>query len=120
MKTSAKIHQFGNSAPEVAIINSDSKEPALRTAANVVIPVAATLGVIQLLWPNLVSEDVKNVILTVIVILMPFITAFFTRGHVWSPASVKDLINQVSDNLRNHYTQEQMRAKHPYERPDKI
>jgi hypothetical protein len=124
VKTSAKVHQFGNNPPEVTIINSEQKEPALRTAAGVVIPTGAIIALVGLFFPAWIQSTWFTVALAALSTLMPVITALFTRGHVWSPASVKELLRQVDVNLRDYYTKQNVtdpaEPHNPYKKPDKI
>lgn len=76
-------------------VGTFGKEPALTTATFV----ASVISILSLLnkyfFPNLLTDDQEQVIYTVIAIVIPWITAYFIRRKVWSPASVqKALLRQ--------------------------
>lgn len=119
MKTSAKIHQFGSNPPEVTIINSGETEPAVKAAGVVVLPAALITGIVSLVFPGWIHSDAGQIVLGVILLLLPYVSALITRGRVWSPAGVKKLLHDVDVNLRSHY-ESQLKKNNPYERPDKI
>ncbi len=87
------VTESWNSKPAVNVVNSAAKEPALGVAA---VATAATviLNAVNGLFPNLISDDVINLINTLIVVLGPFILALFIRRKVFSPATVLEAIEE--------------------------
>ncbi len=89
MKTS-KLEQLVGT-PNV----SEKKEPALVVGS----ATAGVAGIIVLIlstfFPKLVTEDVKTTIYGVVAILFPIIAGWITRGKVWSPASVEEVIEEA-------------------------
>lgn len=72
------------------VINSSSAEPVRAVASVATIAVAVAMGILQLIAPDWV--DAASII---IAILTPIVMAVFTRGKVWSPASVRAVIEEA-------------------------
>lgn len=78
----------------LAYKNKDSKEPALKVGSAVG-SVAGILYILGFVFPDFLTEKQTNVILVVSAFLLPIITAIFTRGKVWSPATVEEIIDEA-------------------------
>ncbi len=75
------------------------KEPALKVGATTS-TVAGILSLVALVIPGFISDKQSTIILIISAFALPLITAIFTRGKVWSPASVQELIDHaVADAL---------------------
>lgn len=72
-----------------------AKEPAIRTGSNVA-AVAGLLSLITVLFPELLTDREITIILVISAFVLPIVTALFTRGKVWSPASVKEVIEEAT------------------------
>lgn len=89
-----KLDQF------LDVKNKEEREPALKVGAATG-TVAGILFLVTSLFPHLMSDRTTTIILVVSAFLLPIITAIFTRGRVWSAASVEELIEDaVQDALR--------------------
>jgi hypothetical protein len=75
-------------------VNDLTKEPALATGGAIT-TVTGVSALALSLWPNLISDAKLNVILVVAAFLLPLITAVFTRGKVWSPATVQEVLDEA-------------------------
>lgn len=76
---------------------SDEKkaaEPALRVGT-LTGSVAGILSILVVLFPNLLTNRQTLIILVISAFTLPIITAVLTRGKVWSPASVEDVIEEA-------------------------
>lgn len=83
-----------NQEVSAEVHNSSRTEPVLSTA--MFTSVAPAIGVIvYTLFPNLVSANGWNIIFYLIALLIPIVTALLTRGKVWSPASVKEVLENA-------------------------
>ena len=83
--------------------NSSRTEPVLSTAMLATVVPGVGL-IIYTLFPNLVSQNVWDIIFYLIALFIPIVTALFTRGKVWSPASVKEILDnaiEAADATRN-------------------
>lgn len=72
--------------------NNTAEEPSLKVGS-LTATVAGALSLITVFFPDLMSEKTITVILVVAAFVLPLITAIFTRGKVWSPASVQALVD---------------------------
>lgn len=83
--------------------NSSKTEPAVNTSFIVsAVPVAVTA--VSLLFPNLLSADNWSLVIYVIALFAPIVTALMIRGKVWSPASVKTVLEaaiEEAEKTRN-------------------
>lgn len=74
-------------------------EPALKVGA-ITSVASGILSLVLLFAPNLLNETQLTVIGIISAFALPIITALFTRGRVWSPASVLEVVNiSVQDAL---------------------
>ncbi len=74
--------------------NSSRLEPALGTGA-ILTSVAGIVGFVRLIWPNLVSADIWEMIFYLIALFIPIVTAARIRGKVWSPSSVSEVLKEA-------------------------
>ena len=79
---------------EAEVHNSSRTEPVISTALFTSVVPAIGL-IVYTLFPNLVTEEGWNLIFYLIALFIPIVTALFTRGKVWSPASVKEVLNNA-------------------------
>lgn len=82
---------------DVSILNSKSKEPTLAVGATTS-TVAGILSIVAVFFPNLLDENATKAILLIVALFLPFVTAMFIRGKVWSPASVKEVVDEAVQN----------------------
>jgi hypothetical protein len=76
-----------------------STEPAVGVGVSTA-SVAGILSLIALFFPNLLTDKQSSMVLVVAAFALPLVTAFLTRGKVWSPSSVEQAIeNAVEDAL---------------------
>jgi hypothetical protein len=76
------------------------REPALTVGAGVG-SLAGAVAIVQYLFPDLLTEKQLGLVFIVSALVLPMLQAWITRSKVWSPASVKDLIDQgVKDAVR--------------------
>lgn len=80
-----------------AIPTSDAKEPVLLVGGSVG-TVAGILGLISYINPNLLTGRTPEIILMIAGLVLPIVTAIFARGFVWSPHSVKELVDEAVTN----------------------
>jgi hypothetical protein len=85
-KTFVNLTQVNNGFP--------AKEPALVIGTSTSL-VAGVLSLVAVLFPHLLSDHTTSIILVVATFLLPILTAIFTRGKVWSPASVLELVEKA-------------------------
>ncbi len=85
---------------EATVHNSNRTEPAVNTGV-LMGAFPLLVGGIRILWPNLVSDSNWELIFYVTALLLPVVTAFFIRGKVWSPASVKEVLEQAIEAAEN-------------------
>ncbi len=78
---------------QTTIPNNKSKEPALAVASTVTVITSATYLILRF-FPQL-DEELVSSIFSVLALLIPLITALFTRRLVWSPASVQEIVDEV-------------------------
>ncbi len=97
MSEDSKLEEYRNQD------NLNSKEPALATGATTG-TVAGILAIIGYLFPGAIDERTYVIILIAGVFLSPIISAIFTRGKVWSPASVKQLLAETVEETRKAVT----------------
>ena len=71
--------------------NNVATQPALVTGSAVA-TVAGVLAVVSIFIP--IPDGVTQAILVVAAFLLPIITSLFTKGKVWSPASVQEVVNE--------------------------
>ncbi len=81
--TRMKINDLGT--------NPDNEPAAKIGAANST--VAGILALVMFVFPGFVPDKYTNTILVIAAFTLPIITALLTRNYVWSPASVKKLID---------------------------
>lgn len=79
---------------EAEVHNSSRTEPALSTGMFVAVIPAIGL-IVNSVFPNLLSDDGWNLVFYLIALGAPIVTALFTRGKVWSPASVKEVLDNA-------------------------
>lgn len=84
----SKLSVFKNTADKT------EKEPALMVGASVT-SVAGVLSLIGYLVPNFISDGAMDKIVIIAAFVLPIITAIFTRGKVWSIASVQQVIDEA-------------------------
>lgn len=77
------IHQLDNPA---------TSEPALKVGT--LTASVAALGTLLLYFFPKLPESVLMAIIVLLAAILPVITAMITRGKVWSPASVKDVVEE--------------------------
>jgi hypothetical protein len=82
-----------------ADLDPKEKEPALKVGGYTS-SVAGILSVILALFPNVLTERQALVVLVIASIVLPLVTAAFTRGQVWSPASVKELLDEALEEAK--------------------
>lgn len=70
--------------------DSSSKEPVRQIAS-----VASIIGSVILVAVQLIKPEWAEVTATVLAILGPLVLAIFTRNKVWSPASVRAVIEEA-------------------------
>ena len=75
--------------------NNTAEEPSLKVGGFTA-SVAGILSLVVFFAPDLMSEKTIIVVLVASAFILPLITALFTRGKVWSPASVQELIDQAA------------------------
>lgn len=83
----SKLEQF---------VDTDTKpsEPAVKVGS-ITGTVAGVLALVAYLAPNFLTDKQTTIILIVAAFVLPIVTALFTRGKVWSPASVEELIEEA-------------------------
>lgn len=95
-----------------------SKEPALATGASIT-TVAGLSSLVLSLWPNLISDSKLNVILVIVAFFLPIVTAIFTRGKVWSPATVQEVLDvAVEDAIKQRDKDRSARLMSTKDKPD--
>lgn len=79
-----------------------AQSPAKKTSTEPAIAVGATTGtvaglfaLVAYLFPPFLSQHTTSIIFVACTFLLPIITAVFTRGKVWSPMSVLELVNEA-------------------------
>lgn len=80
--------------------NYDSRNPALVVGGSVS-SVAGILSLIAYFNPDLLSDKTVILILVLISFALPLLTAIFTRGFVWSPASVIEVVDEAVEKARD-------------------
>lgn len=77
-----------------ALVKKNPKrEPALNTGIATGSYAAGLLGLLTFIFPN-INQNYLIIVVIAVAFVLPIITAVFTRGKVWSPATVKDLIEE--------------------------
>ncbi len=71
-----------------------AKEPAL-TSGLIVTNGVGILGLINVFFPHLLTDQQELSVYIIAAFVLPIITAVFTRGRVWSPASVDELLEEA-------------------------
>lgn len=71
-------------------------EPAVSTGS-ITGTVAGVVAIALYFFPNIPPNVIQG-ILVVSAFLLPIITALFTRGQVWSPDSVKKIVDEAVKN----------------------
>ncbi len=74
--------------------NSQSQEPAAKVGASVA-AVLAIIAIVAEQFPGFLSSQTYAWIFFIAALLSPLVTAFLTRGFVWSPASVQKILNEA-------------------------
>ncbi len=74
--------------------NSQSQEPAAKVGASVT-AFLAIIAIVAEQFPNFLSSQTYSWIFFMAALLGPLVTAFLTRGFVWSPASVQKILNEA-------------------------
>lgn len=96
--TISKLDTFLN------VKNKEDKEPALKIGVSTA-GVAGVLALVSYLFPHLLNERQTALIFVISAFALPIITAIFTRGKVWSVASVEEVIEEaVQDALASRGT----------------
>lgn len=87
---------FPKTTPLLRELDKNNKEtdPALKVGATTS-TVAGVLALIAFLMPELLTERQTTLILTLSAFILPIVTAAFTRGRVWSPASVQTVVDEA-------------------------
>jgi hypothetical protein len=104
IKPNSKIDDFLSQPSYVKNLT----EPAI-TVGTMTGTVAGLLTLIAFLFPHLMSPHTTQVLFVVATFALPIITAIFTRGRVWSPASVKEIIDEALKDVIT--TNEEGKAK---------
>lgn len=95
MGTRAYIHTYPGEDPGATITYSDSKEPAVKIGASVA-GVIAIIGIVNDVFvPDLLTNSGDSVLYAILALMAPVATSILTRKFVWSPASVKTLIEDL-------------------------
>lgn len=89
-----QLEKFLNQNPD-----KPAKEPALTIGAYTG-GAAGLLGLVTTLFPNLLTDRQTTIILVVVAFLLPLITAALTRGKVWSPATVAELVDEALEGAQ--------------------
>jgi len=76
-------------------VDRKDKEPAIKTGIAVAALAGAFVSVLNVFFPKLMTEEAKTALFQVLLILIPFVTAFLIRRKVWSPASVDEIIEEA-------------------------
>lgn len=87
---------------QVSVSNPGSKEPALKVGAITSASVASVLGIVALIFPNLLDDKTTAVILLVSSIVLPIFTSLLSRPFVWSPSTVMDLARDVIKSVEDN------------------
>lgn len=69
------------------------KEPAV-AVGTIVGSVSGLLSVLLYFFPNIPDGTIKT-ITVIAAFLLPIVSAYFTRGKVWSPNSVKIVVDEA-------------------------
>ena len=75
-------------------------DPPTNPAVNMGVWTTAILGLASIptiFFPNLISPNIQNAIYVGLAFALPIITALLIRGKVWSPASVKQVIEEATE-----------------------
>ena len=75
------------------IPNNTSKEPALATGATTG-TVSGLAFLVLYFFPDLLNSRQTDLVLVIAGFAIPLLTAIFTRGFVWSPKSVQDILDK--------------------------
>lgn len=78
---------------EAEVHNASEREPAINTGLIASSSVALIGGVVRIFAPNLLSQDMWELIFYIVALIIPIVTAVRIRGKVWSPASVKEVLD---------------------------
>lgn len=70
-------------------------EPA-RNTGGLVSLVIILMSTITILFPNFLSNKTQLIIYMIASFILPLVTAFLIRKKVWSPASVQQVIEEVT------------------------
>ena len=101
-----------------------TEEPAITTGGKSA-SVAGILSLILYMFPD-ISDNWLKAIIVLLAVGLPMITAFATRGNVWSPASVNVVVKEAVERAvevtqklerRNKYTAKEAK---PYKFPPDI
>lgn len=74
--------------------NNQATEPAVKVGTFTG-TVAGLISLILYFAPNLLNDKQLGIIAIIGAFLLPFVTALFTRGKVWSPAAVKAVVDEA-------------------------
>lgn len=85
------IAKFRN-GDQVMLGSQAATEPAL-AVGSVTGALAAVYVIVNLIWPNLLSDQLQIAISNLVVVLGPVILSWFIRMKVWSPASVAEVLD---------------------------
>lgn len=100
-----------------------SEEPVVKVGAYTS-SVAGILALLAYLAPNLISEKTTTIILVIAAFVLPIVTALLTRGRVWSPASVKILVDEsirdATIELKDRLETQREVSKLKYENEDPL
>ncbi len=95
---------------DYVIDNSESKEPAL-AVGTAVGSVSGLFFVLSYFFPNLLSENQIQLLLVLSSFVLPIATAIFTRGKVWSPASVQETVDKAVADAKKQIESKPQRGK---------
>lgn len=86
----SKLEEFLN------VKNKQDREPALRTGLSIG-TVAGILSLVNFFFPELLNDRQNTLILVFAAFMLPLVTAIFTRGKVWSPDTVEQIIEEATE-----------------------
>lgn len=81
------------------VVDKTEKEPALKVGT-VTGTVAGVLSLVLYFMPNAISDKNATLILVLSAFILPIVTAIFTRGKVWSIASVEEVVDEAVENAK--------------------
>ncbi len=94
-----RLYDFLNEE-DYMIPNNTSKEPAL-VVGTATGTVSGLFFILQYFFPEMLNERQSQFLLVAVSFLLPILTAAFTRGKVWSPASVQEELDKAVQNAKD-------------------